>query len=279
MSAGLTPEEVLSRIPGWSDAQVTRQIHGGLSNRSFVVHSGGRDFMLSLDAEHTKMFGLDRRAALEVHREAAKKLLAPEVIFADPDAGVLLCEYLPGPVWDRASLDDPGNLDRLAALLREVHSLPVSGVALDAAAAAERYAATASRNSDLRPFAARCVEIVREIPAAGPLACCHNDVVAANVIETPGLRLLDWEYASDNDPFFDLASPLAYHHLGRKQRDLLIDAYTGGSDPEAQERLDLQIRVFDVLQWLWFAARSVISPNASDRSTLEAIARRIARRP
>src|SRR5690606_38987224 len=138
---------------------------------------------------------------LKIHRQAARKELAPEIIFADVDAGILLCEYVPGPVWERSSLVDPRKLDLLATLLREVHSLPASGVALDASAAANRYAARASEKPELRSFAARCVEIVRKTPAVGPRACCHNDVVAPNVIGTSALKLLDWEYASDNDPF------------------------------------------------------------------------------
>ena len=59
---------------------------------------------------------------------------------------------------------------------------------------------------------------------------------------------------------------------------MLLDSYTGGSDPEASERLDLQIRLYDALQWLWFAARSVISPNEFDRPTLDEIRRRITSR-
>src|SRR5690606_33399586 len=130
-----------------------------------------------------------------------------------------------GPVWDRASLDDPRNLDLLAALLREVHTLPAAGVTLDAEAAAERYAAAAYGKSGLSPFASRCLRIVRETPAAGPLACCHNDIVAENVVGSSTLKLLDWEYAGDNDPFFDLASPIAYHDLGSKQAERLLASY------------------------------------------------------
>lgn len=275
MSARLSAEEALSRIPGFGGADIVRQVHVGFTNRSFVIASGGCEFMLRLDAEHTGTFGLDRHTELKIHQQAARKKLAAEIIFADLESGILLCEYLPGPVWERSSLGDSRKLDLLATLLREVHSLPASGVSLDASAAASRYAATASENPGLRSFAARCVEIVRKNPAAGPLACCHNDVVAANVIGTSALKLLDWEYASDNDPFFDLASPIAYHHLGRKERETLLDSYTGGSDPEASERLDLQVRLYDALQWLWFAARAVVSPNEQHRATLEAIERRI----
>src|SRR5690606_33041713 len=154
----------------------------GLNNRSFVVELDGREAVLRLDTEYTSTFGLDRSTEVRIHSAAAKQHLAPEVLFARPEAGILLYEYLAGPVWDRASLDDPRNLDRLAAVLREVHTQPAAGVTLDGEAAAERYAAAAYGKSGLSPFASRCLRIVRETPAAGPLACCHNDIVAENVV-------------------------------------------------------------------------------------------------
>jgi thiamine kinase-like enzyme len=271
----MAPEEALLRIPGWDGGFDADEIDGGLTNRSFVVRSTNREFILRLDAEHTETFGLDRSIELKVLREAAEADIAPEVHFADPDAGILLYEYLPGPVWDRSSLDDVHNLELLAALLRRVHSLPPSGAALDAGAAASRYAATASADADLRRFADHCVGIVRAIPASSGRACCHNDVVAANVVGTSRLKLLDWEYACDNDPFFDLASLIAYHDLGSKPADRLLDSYTGARDPEAKERLELQLRLYDAIQWLWLAARYVIDPDSDHRGRLEQLRRRI----
>jgi thiamine kinase len=271
----IAPEDALSRIPGWDSEAAVNEISGGLTNRSFVVRSSDGVFILRLDAGHTKTFGLDRSIELKVLREAAKADIAPEVHFADPDAGILLYEYLPGPVWDRASLDDAHNLELLAALLRGVHSLPASGAELDAETAAGRYAAMASRNPHLRPFVTHCVGIVRAIPTSLSLACCHNDVVAANIVGTSQLKLLDWEYACDNDPYFDLASLIAYHDLGSKRAGRLLDSYTGARDPEAQERLELQLRLYDAIQWLWLAARYVIDPNIDHRARLEQLRQRV----
>jgi thiamine kinase len=271
----LTPAEALSRIPGWTGGTDVDEIGGGLTNRSFLVRAARRPFVLRLDAEHTATFGIDRAIELRILQEAAKSGLAPEVHFADPDAGILLYEYLDGPVWTRSTLDDPDNLELLAALLRKVHSLPSSGAVLDVAAAAARYADTASRNPDLRSFTGRCLAMVRAVPAPPSLACCHNDVVAANVIGNRHLRLLDWEYARDNDPFFDLASLIGYHDLNNKYAERFLHAYNGCRSPEAEERLQQQLKLFDAIQWLWLAARYVIDPNTDHLGRLEQLRKRI----
>ena len=281
MSQLLSPEDALSRVPGFKehvDPRNITPIAGGLTNRSFLVDSGSEQLVLRLDAEQTSAIGLDRHTELQILRNAAGASLAPQVRYAEPEAGILLYEYLPGPVWSRASLEDDDNLDRAASLLRNVHALPASGVVLDPLAAANRYAAVASRNTELRADTALWVDIVRAAPEPAAGCCCHNDVIASNIIGDTGgysLKLLDWEYACDNDPWFDVASLIAYHDLDRRQSDRLLQAYAGGSAPDAQERLESQLRLYDAIQALWLAARYVIAPNSEHRARLEQLRRRI----
>ena len=46
--------------------------------------------------------------------------------------------------------------------------------------------------------------MVDAVPPPRAPCCCHNDLVVGNIIAAPEIRFLDWEYACDNDPFFDL---------------------------------------------------------------------------
>jgi len=277
----LSPEQALSRVPGFeerADVREIRWIAGGLTNRSYVIVTGSEQLVLRLDEEQTSAFGLDRHTELQILRNAAEASLAPQVRYAEPEAGILLYEYLPGRVWTRASLDDDDNLDRAANLLRNVHALPASGVVLDPRAAASRYAAVASRNAELRADTALWVDIVRAAPEPAAGCCCHNDVIASNIIGDTGdarLKLLDWEYACDNDPWFDVASLIAYHDLDCRQSARLVQAYTAGPASEVQERLESQLRLYDAIQALWLAARYVIAPNSEHRARLAQLRRRI----
>lgn len=274
----LSPEDALSRVPGFgrqTKLHEIRPIVGGLTNRSYLVITASEQLVLRLDAEQTSTFGLDRHAELRILRNAAEASLAPRVRYAEPEAGVLLYEYLPGPVWNRSSLDDDDNLERVAGLLREVHALPSSGVVLDTMAAASRYAAVASRTAELGADTARWMDIVRASPEPAGGCCCHNDVIASNIVGEGRLKLLDWEYACDNDPWFDVASLIAYHDLDRRQSDRLLRAYAGGTASGARERLESQLRLYDAIQALWLAARYVIAPNGKQRARLEELRRRI----
>jgi thiamine kinase-like enzyme len=237
------------------------------------VETEDRRLVMRLDGPQAKAIGMDRRAEAAVLRSAAGQGVAPEVVFADPDAGILVHEYLPGRCWTRADLESDANLEALAELLRKVHALPRSHVPFDAAGAAARYLELIRGNEELSNFGQRCRTIVESVPAPADAACCHNDVVAANVIATPALRLIDWEYARDNDPLFDLASVIGYHDLDAGHQGTLLGAYAG--DLALRERLEEQLRLFDALQWLWLAVRESVATGDGQGVRLNELASRI----
>lgn len=272
----LSVAEILSRIPHiQSESATYRSLKGGLGNQTFFVQSDDRKFILRLDAEHTRELGLNRVAELAILRRVASQGLAPEVVFADPDAGILLYDYLPGRVWTPTDLESTSNLESLANLIRAVHALPKSGIVFDSVSITERYSAALRQSAELYPVARRCKEIVKDIPLPSDPVCCHNDIVAANIIATPKLKLLDWEYACDNDPLFDLASLIGYHDLAVPQARSLLTAYIGNNDAESWDRLQLQLRLYNVIQWLWFAVLYKTKPDDALRTRLGQIAERI----
>jgi thiamine kinase-like enzyme len=270
----MTPHEALSRIPGWDTENLSvTTIRGGLSNRNFLVSDGPDEYVLRLDAEHTRAFPLDRVRELGIIRGAAKVGLAPEPEYADPAAGILLSRRLQGRSWTGKDLVRRENLAVLGALLQKVHALPLSGEKMDAISIGKRYADNLPSDSELHSLAVRGVDIIAANVAVDNMCCCHGDMVAANVFATPELILLDWEYACDNDPLFDIASLVGFHDLKDTQARTLLAAYAGNDD--RWEHLQSQVRLYDALQWLWYANRQVISPDPALGNRLEQIGRRL----
>ena len=72
---------------------------------------------------------------------------------------------------------------------------------------------------------------------------------------------------------FDLASLTVYHELDEATAKSLLNAYAGGDVPELRERLEVQIRVYGAMLWLWLASRQMFSPNPSQARRLEKLRR------
>ena len=244
------PESALSRIPGWEGASFA-ELDGGQTNRTFLVEAGGRRGVLKIDPERRAAPYNARVEEARIQREASRAGLATGVLHADETT--YLTEYYEGRVWTREDLDDDANLGRLAVALRKLHSLPLTGRSFDALSAAQGYRSMLRGRDPL--LAKRHVATIEAMRRPHNLCLCHNDLVAGNIIDADGLRFLDWEYACDNDPLFDLATVVAHHCLSGRQAGLLLDAYFEGDGERWRDRLARQERLYDALHWLWWAAR------------------------
>ena len=247
----MTPEEVLAGIDGWAGATVTR-LDGGLSNHTWRVDKAGRSAVLKIDDQPRSEPYNARRQEAEIQTRAFAAGLANRVLYVSET--VYMTEYVDGVVWSPDCLDEAGNLEQLGVALRKMHSLPLTGRVFDAMGAARDYARHIA--DDEQRNVRECLRIIAAAPRPANLCCCHNE----NIINVPGTRFLDWEYACDNDLFFDLATIVEHHRLDDEQVSQLLNAYFEGGGEHWLSQLESQRRLYAALYWLWLAAR----PGSSD---------------
>ena len=251
MTTSKTPEEALLTVPGWEGAAYCELI-GGLSNRTYLVESGDAKAVLKIDDGCRSLPYNARKTEAQIQTLAADKGLAGRVLFVSDT--VYMTEYLEGEIWSGESLEDNTNLDVLAAGLKKLHALPLTGRTFDATGAARDYIQQIEVADP--ELVGECLRKIEAGPMPHNLCCCHNDLVVANIINTPEIRFLDWEYACDNDPFFDLATVVAHHELTAEQSDYLLDAYFDGDGKRWRGQLAGQASVYEALLWLLDAARA-----------------------
>ena len=76
--------------------------------------------------------------------------------------------------------------------------------------------------------------------APEPLVPCHNDLLAANVLDDGGdLRIIDYEYSGMNEPSFELGDAIAEAALGEEALAELCAAYYGRHDDALLARAEL----------------------------------------
>ena len=249
VSTHTSPDEVLATIPGW-DGAVWCELPGGLTNRTLRAEKDGRRAVLKIDPGPRKAPFNSRQEEASIQRRAAGLGRANGVLYVRDT--VLLSEWADGEVWTRDHFDDDENIARLGRALRDIHGLPLTGRTFDAAGAARLYASRV--NAADREAARQQLAVVESVARPTNLRCCHNDLVAENIISAPEIRFLDWEYACDNDPLFDLAVAAAHHGLSGRQAGLLLEAYFDGDGSSWFEPFATQVRLYDALNRLWAAA-------------------------
>jgi thiamine kinase-like enzyme len=258
---GLSSASILAGIPGWEDATVTG-LPGGLTNLAWLVDNGDARAVLKADPAPRGVPYNTRPVEAATQALAADHGLAPRVLHAGDR--FLMTEFVEGKVWQPATFARDGNIDKLAAALRRLHALPLTGRTFDSRIASRRYLDSIG-NADAA-LATRCRQVIEAQPLPHNLCVCHNDLVAANILSAESILFLDWEYACDNDPFFDLATIVEHHALDDDLAMRLLDAYFGGDGQRWLPQLRAQQSLYAALYWLWLAARRDSEPSELERA-------------
>jgi thiamine kinase-like enzyme len=235
---------------------------GGVKKRSYLVSAADDRWVLRLPAPGADAL-LDLASEGAVMRAAAAAGLAPQVIAVDAEAGILLTEYRAAArAWSAADARGPRNIERAAALLRELHVLDIGVPAFAAERIARGYLAELSAgvyvgrtrfDAREQSWVDELLERARHYDATYPAtALCHNDLVAANVLDDGRLVLVDFEYAARSAPVLDLASLAAMNDYDAQARRKLLEAYgADGGVGIAEPELERIVRLVHLMGFFW----------------------------
>jgi aminoglycoside phosphotransferase (APT) family kinase protein len=232
-------------------------LRGGTHRRSWLVAAtDGSRLVLRLPVARSNAL-LDIATEARAMEAAARAGVAPAVIAVDVERGLLLTEYRASAAWEPHDARRPANVARLAALLRALHTVPIDLPVFAAERIAQRYLAAAplpAHEPLARPWADELIALARRYDAQySPTAFCHNDLVAANVLDDGGgLALVDFEYSVRGSPLLDLANFAAMNGLGADEQRALLAAYNQHA-PSATELTEFSslVRMVRLFAWFW----------------------------
>ena len=264
---------------GWIEllrgADILEKLAGGPASDSWLMTAGKEQFVARLDKPLARLLALDRRAELEVLHTVSAAGIGPQVIWADPERGVLVTSYIPGKAWKPGDVHDPVRLGRLALTLRQLHSLPPRGPVFAPGKIALAYAREAGTDSASR-IAEQATKLAEKLLSETRRpALCHNDLVHSNIIGGETVRLIDWEYSAVGDPYFDLATVVRHHQLNAGRVEIFLSAYFETPGKEHFSRLEAFCRLYDRLAALWYL--SVVNQPGHDALYDEELKRVMAR--
>ncbi|MFT3694317.1 MAG: phosphotransferase family protein [Kofleriaceae bacterium] len=211
------------------------QFPGGHSNLTYLVRSGGDEYVL-----RRPPFGSKVKSAHDMGREVAvlSKLapvysLAPKVIAYEDSGEVLgapfyLMERRRGVILRKDAPTDPATIERICNLLVDalvdLHAVdfqaaglgdfgkPAGYVDRQVTGWTDRY--TKSQTDDIPAMTSVAAWLAANKPPESGAALIHNDYKFDNVIFDPKLEritgVLDWEMSTIGDPLMDFGTAVSY---------------------------------------------------------------------
>ncbi len=258
-----------------SDGVLSIEAAGGMTNRNYKVKTKESRYILRIPGRCTET--MISRTNEKVNGKFGYLLgLNVDTVYFDEQSGVKISIYIPNAqtmTGPKVRLEK--NMKLVAELLSRLHNsecelrgrfnvfeeIKVYEQLMEAAHVIPYEGYAQARHSF-----DHLAEVMNKL--GWNLRPCHCDLVAENLIkdEHGRMYLIDWEYASVNDPMWDLASHFLECEFTPSEEELFIDYYTNGQGLSA---VDLQkIDLFKITQdLLWAAWTMAKEANGEDFGT------------
>lgn len=257
---------ILDAIPVLAGPRRIKRLPGGLTNHNYQVTKGRRRYVARLSSASSELLAIDRDAEYSNSLIAATVGAGPGVVEYVPSGGLLVIDWVDGRTLGSADLANDGVLSRVIAAVGRLHAAPRFADDFDMFAVQRRYLALVQEHGFRLP--ARYLDfmpLVAQIEAAlavhvQPMVPCHNDLLASNLIDD-GTRvwIIDYEYAGNNDPYFELGNMWSEASLPIGRLDDIVGLYHGSPEPSLVARARLYGLMSKYGWTLWASIQDAIS--------------------
>jgi thiamine kinase-like enzyme len=255
-------EKALGTIGRWSGREIRyAPVPGGLQNDTWrlTVEGEPRRYLIKIPGAGSEAF-IDRGAAHEAARRAAELGIGPDTVSFDPATGVEVTEFLESyRACTTGDFRRPELPRQVVGLYRALHSaepLALTKTVFDMTDEhLEQVRALGVRlPADTAAVLAGYETARAAVLASGlDLVVCHNDPTPGNFLIADALpmRMIDYEFASNNDRASDLAVLSAEMFFGEERTLELIEAYYGSTARPLVSRVQVFRALADVRWGLW----------------------------
>lgn len=183
----------------------------GLSNENFLIRTKQHSYLLKCYKAHWPT------VALKAQRELSMQHVCPAPVWLDSKNKLAAFDYIEGEIT-QARVTTP-----LLTQLIKVHAYTVDAEFMDIASELSLYQHL-TVFKQYQEVMHRALHCIANTPK--DIGFCHNDLVQENIIvNSLGAYLIDFEYAKNNDVYFDLAALAVSFKLSMKDKQTLLLDY------------------------------------------------------
>ncbi len=230
--------------------KVVNRLMGGMSNYTYVIEIDNKLYTFRIPGKKAEKF-VDRDIEKANISLVEPLKLNNHTVFLDVDSGYKIAEYIEGQ-----PLSELNPLEHLEAAAKVLHKIHESG--LHAKNDYDPEKRIAFYESHLNEYnythTDRYIELKKRWEALKEsyldktrLTLSHGDSQISNFLVTDKtLRLMDWEFTGNNDPFYDIA---CFGNNDFAHAEALLPVYLG-KEPTLEEYNRLYFfRAYQCLQW------------------------------
>ena len=260
-------DEIITRIHDWQGRNITIQpLSGGLTNTNYKVTVDRIPYFLRIPGESTELLAIDRQNEYFNSMAAAETGIGPKVIYHLQELDVMVLEFLDGQTMSKDTLQSEGMSTRMAESIKRLHEGPRFKTDFNMFRLTEYYLDICRKQDICVPegYAEKMQDVARieKTMIAHPVQSvpCNNDLLGENYIDDGKiLRIIDYEYSGNNDPYFELGNTCQENKFDEERIIEMCQAYFGCVSEAKLARMKLSMIMSDVGWTLWAAIQTRIS--------------------
>lgn len=211
------------------DIKEVNVVKKGMTNRSFSFKFKDKKYIVRIPGAGTSKL-ISRNQEYLVYQEVNKIDLCDKVIYMSAETGIKITEFI-----DNARNCNPLDLNDIKLCMTKLREFHKKNIIVkhefnlkDNILKYEMLKKDVSLYSDYLETKNKIFELLDIVEKLDKDYClCHIDSVCDNFLinDNNEVRLIDWEYAGNQDPHIDIAMFAIYSGYKKEQIDQLIDIY------------------------------------------------------
>ena len=242
-------QKKVNKISG--DIELYDEIKSGPISKIYSCNFNNINSIIRFDLPLASKLKLDRKKEITILKKISSLNLSPHILYKNYHEGILIWEYIPGVELSISNNQD-FILQDLGRVLKKIHQIKLPKKLIknfnESLFSYKELLHDLLEEKLIRKGFTLYSEICNE---DDPCVFSHNDLNKTNLLFSNKIYFLDWEYASFNSPYFDIASLIASFNLNKEETNILLEGYSRNSFKINLEKLKKWVIFTYYLDYLW----------------------------
>ena len=238
-----------------------------LISQIFLCNFNDIKSVIRVDFDLPNWLKEQRASEFKIFNFLKTKTQNQKILYHDLDRGILIREFHEGKEISYSDIRRKENLISLGKEIKKAHEIKIDNVAINNFEnAIENYRDTLKNKIKNNWYLNQGFKIFDSLSCGKEqIIFSHNDLNRQNILLNRKYFFIDWEYASLNSPYFDLASIISSYDLNDEEIGYLFDGYDKNFLLD-QEKLKNWVKLTYFLDYIW--RQCLIETSKHDEKTL-----------
>ena len=223
-----------------------------LISQIFLCNFNDIKSVIRIDFDIPNWLKKQRASEFQILNFLKTKINNQKILYHDLDRGILIREFHEGKEISYSDIRRKENLISLGKEIKKVHEIKIDNVAINNFEnPIENYRDTLKNKIKNNWYLNQGFKIFDSLSCRKEqIIFSHNDLNRENILFNKKYFFIDWEYASANSPYFDLASIISSYDFNDEEIGYLFDGYNKNFIFD-QEKLKNWVKFTYFLDYIW----------------------------